>query len=119
MPASPESYVIASGEPLGAGRFIAPSISGGIWTPDRDAAGNVLRGNWDGLPLNTWLTVDGQVLNDVIETPHYINAYGSDGSAHIIGAWSGGGVGLPQSALVYERRRAWRHALLRCRGVHA
>lgn len=88
MPASPETYVIASGEPLGAGRFIAPSISGGIWTPDRDAAGNVLRGNWLGLPLHSWVEVSGQVMNDVIQTPHY-NGNGYDGASGIIGVWNG------------------------------
>lgn len=83
-------YGCSSGGVISGGRYVAPSIDGATWAPARDGQGNVLAGNWAGLPLNTWLEVDGQVLNDVIEIPHYLNGYGSDGSAHIIGAWSGG-----------------------------
>lgn len=88
MPAAPETYAIASGEPLGAGRFVAPSIAGSVWTPDRDGAGQVLRGNWLGLPTMQWLAVGTQVLNDVIQTPHY-NGNGYDGASGIIMVWNG------------------------------
>lgn len=69
--------------------MVAPAIAGSVWTPARDVAGNVLAGNWVGLPLNTWFDVAGPVLNDVIETPHYTKYGGGDSSYSIISAWCG------------------------------
>lgn len=82
-------YSGESGGVIVAGLTTAPSITGSVWTPTRNGSGDVVFGNWAGLPANTWLDVAGSVLNDVIETPHYLNGYGSDGAHNIIDAWSG------------------------------
>ncbi len=84
-----ESYSCASGGLIAAGRYVAPNISGVTWTPVRDGSGNVLAGNWIGLPLNSWVEAAGQVLNDVIQTPHYTNSSSGDSASGIINAWGG------------------------------
>lgn len=65
------------------------SISGVTWTPNRDTSGAVIASDWAGLPLNSWLEVAGQVLNDVVQLPHYTNYVGGDGSHSITDAWCG------------------------------
>ena len=84
-----DSYSAASGNSIVAGRSVAPSIAGSVWTPARDASGNVAVGNWLGLPLNTWLDVAGQSVNNVVETPHLLSNWGSDSATSIAAAWCG------------------------------
>ena len=78
-----------SGGVIAGGRFVAPSISGSTWTPSRDDGGNIVAGNWIGLPINTTLYVGSQTLNDVVEMPHYIKYGGGDSANGIISAWAG------------------------------
>jgi len=66
-----------------------PTITNGVWTPDRDGSGVVASGNWTGLPLNTWVEVAGGVLDDVIQNPRLLNYSGGDSSHGIVNAWSG------------------------------
>lgn len=66
-----------------------PSITGVTWTPAKDGSGNVIASDWAGLPLNSWVEVAGQVLNDVVQTPHYVNYSGGDGAHSITDAWCG------------------------------
>jgi hypothetical protein len=64
-----------------------------FWTPNRDAAGNVLVAEFAQLPLLTWVDVGGPegLLASVLETPHLPRARGAgpDGSGSIVAAWGG------------------------------
>jgi hypothetical protein len=84
-----DSYTCASGGRIAAGSFSGPNIIGSVWTPNRDVAGNVISGNWLGLPLNTWLDVAGQSVNNVVQVPHLLNLWGTDSASSIAGAWGG------------------------------
>jgi hypothetical protein len=70
-----------------------PQIQASVWTPARDAAGNVLLSDLDQLQPYVWYYVGGAdaILDNAIETPHYPkprNA-GPDGSEGIVAAWGG------------------------------
>lgn len=79
-------YGCQPGGSIAAGRFIAPSIAGLTWTPAYDSSGNVLAGNWIGLPLNTWLYANVPTMATVLQAPAY---NGSSGEDAIMDAWNG------------------------------
>lgn len=66
-------------------------LEGSSWTPNRDAAGQVLASDWAQLPTMRWLFVGDAILDTVIETPRYPKpkASSGDGSPNIIAAWGG------------------------------
>lgn len=85
-----DHYGCASGGIIAAGRYvIPPQISGTAWTPDRDVNDNIVAGNWRGLPLNTWLTVSGHVLSDILEQPPLYTVGGYLSAPGIIRVWCG------------------------------
>ena len=70
--------------PVGA----AINISGSNWTPNTDAAGEILDTDWAQLPLMTTLNVITNKLDDVVPTPRLATKGGnSDGSPALITAW--------------------------------
>lgn len=98
MPMSRRTWIGAAAAALACGAVCAqphsystPRIAGRTWTPDRDGDGDgKVRGeNWRNLPLFTWLLVGKAVMNDVIETPHYLGPLGYDGAESIMTNWSG------------------------------
>lgn len=96
MPMNRRTWLTAAAATMAATaiRAQAPSysalrIAGRIWAPDRDDTGKVKNGNWQNLPLNTWLLVGTAVLNDVIERPHLKTIGGYDSAPSIMTNWSG------------------------------
>jgi hypothetical protein len=66
-------------------------LNGTVWTPNRDNDGAVLATDFSQLPLNTWVTVEGDAnqLRDIEPMPPYPSGYGPSGFAQIIAAWGG------------------------------
>ncbi len=69
------------------------SSSGGAWTPNRAAGGEVLLSDFPQLPANTWVTVAGSLnkLTDIQPPTSYPNSGGSNGFPGITRAWGGAG----------------------------
>jgi hypothetical protein len=69
----------------------AISVSGNIWTPHRNAAGEFYVSQLRQLTQNQWYFVGGtdSMMDTVIQTPRYGNTSGSDGSPGIVTAWGG------------------------------
>lgn len=79
--------------PMSAAAVLPIRLSNNTWTPNRDAAGDVLLSDYAQLPLNQWVDVAGENnrLDSVIETPHAPRAagQGGDGTPNIVAAWGG------------------------------
>jgi hypothetical protein len=65
-------------------------LTGSLWAPNTDAQQQVLASDFDQLPMNRWLAVDTNTLDDVVPRPRYATKLGQpDGSPSIINAWCG------------------------------
>lgn len=69
----------------------ALNLVSGVWTPNRDGAGNVLQSDFDALPTMTWVEVAGtnNKLMDVQQTPIYGNSTGAVATNYLTGPWCG------------------------------
>ncbi len=74
-----------------SGAMSGTNIVGTVWTPNRDAGGDILVSDWNNLPLHQWLTVAGAAssLRSAIETPVLPASSGGDSSRGITKAWGG------------------------------
>jgi hypothetical protein len=66
-------------------------LNGTTWTPNRDNNGEVLLTDFAQLPLNSWVTVEGDAnqLRDIEPMPPHPSGYGPTGFAQIVSAWGG------------------------------
>lgn len=90
-----KTYTAPSGVVVGMGVIVAPAIqiSGSVWTPNRDGAGDVLSTDFPQLPVLSWKKVGGSLttISEVLQLPNYTNNSSGSSAPGIVSAWGGAG----------------------------